>query len=141
MADVDENQNINGGMVIIELEGSIKGHLSAIDRLSEELKKHREMLEDIFTNDSTYQQHSEQAKEATKIKTKTKQQILKQPHVADISNKVKDMRSELKELKEALSDYLREYQRLSGVNEIEGDDGEIREIVYVAKLVKKLFKR
>jgi len=43
----------------------------------------------------------------------------------------------LKDLQNALSDYLREYQRLSGSNEIEGDDGEVREIVYVAKLVKR----
>ena len=47
------------------------------------------------------------------------------------------MKSEQSELKTGLSDYLREYQRLSGSNEIEGEDGEVREIVYVAKLVKK----
>ena len=41
------------------------------------------------------------------------------------------------ELNEGLSDYLREYQRLSGSNEIEGEDGELRTIVYVAKLVRK----
>lgn len=140
--DAEETtSNLNGGMVIIELEASVKNHVSAIDRLTEELKKHREMLDDIFVNDSTYQQHSEAAKQATKIKTQTKQQILKQPHAADISNKVKDMRGELKELKDALSDYLKEYQRLSGVNEIEGNDGEVREIVYMAKLVKKFVRK
>jgi hypothetical protein len=37
----------------------------------------------------------------------------------------------------ALSDYLREYERLSGTNQIETDDGHIHEIVYIAKLLKK----
>lgn len=62
---------------------------------------------------------------------------MKRPDVADLSNKLKDLKSEQTELKEGLSDYLRECQRLSGSNEIEGDDGEVREIVYTAKLVKK----
>jgi hypothetical protein len=42
-----------------------------------------------------------------------------------------------KELDTALSDYLREYMRMSGTNEIETEDGDVREIVYVAKLIKK----
>lgn len=127
----------NGAQVIISLEGMIKNHVSSIDRLTEEMKKHNDMLNDILANDQTYQTHLEQAKEAAKIKNATKQQILKQPQAADLTNKVKSMRSELKELKGALSDYLKEYQRLTGVNEIEGEDGQVREIVYEAKLVKR----
>ncbi len=62
---------------------------------------------------------------------------MKQPHVADVANKLKTLKSERAELEDGLSDYLREYQRLSGSNEIEGDDGQVRQIVYVAKLVRK----
>ena len=51
--------------------------------------------------------------------------------------KVKDMTQENKDLSVAQSEYLREYARLSGTTEIEGEDGEVREIIYVAKLVKK----
>lgn len=131
----------NGGVVIIELEGLIKNHIASIERVTNELRKHREMLDDIFNNDATFKEHSEKAKEANKIKSATKQQIMKQPQVADLSDKVKSMRTEVKELKEALSDYLREYQRLSGVNEIEGDDGQIHEIVYIAKLIRKFMQR
>ncbi len=127
----------NGAQIIISLEGMIKNHVSSIDRLTEEMKKHNDMLKDIFANDQTYQSHLEQAKEASRVKNATKQQILKQPQAADLTNKVKSMRSELKELKGALSDYLKEYQRLTGVNEIEGEDGQVREIVYEAKLVKR----
>ena len=119
------------------LESSIKEHIASIDKSKIELKKLKEMLSDMFSNDPTYQEHDKTVKEAAKIRTKTKSELLKQPAAAALNRKVKDMSSELKDLQNALSDYLREYQRLSGSNEIEGDDGEVREIVYVAKLVKR----
>ena len=118
----------------------IKSHLTSIDKIEGEYSKHKDMLEDFFNNDPTYKEHAEKAKEATRIKSKTRNEIMKQPQVALLAEKVKDMRQELKDLQGALSDYLREYQRMSGVNEIEGEDGEIREIVFVAKLAPKAQK-
>lgn len=134
------SNNSNQASVLMNLERLIKSHIASIDKLTQDLAEYRQMLEDIFNNDSTYKDHLEKAKEATKIKTSTKQQILKQPQPANLANKIKSMGSELKELKNALSDYLKEFQRMSGLNEIEGEDGEIREIVYTAKLIKKSFK-
>lgn len=125
------------GEILINMESMIKNHIASIDKLSEEAKKLKEMLDDIFANDPVYQEHLEKAKEATKLKTATKQQILKQPQAADLNLKIKTLKSEIKENQGALSDYLQEYQRMSGVNEIEGEDGEVREIVYTAKLIKK----
>jgi hypothetical protein len=128
---------VDGAQILINLESMIKSHIGSLERLSDELKKHKGMLNDIFENDSTYKQHSDAAKEAARIKSQTKLQILKSPQVADLANKVKGMQSQLKETREALSDYLREFQRMSGVNEIEDETGEVHEIRYVAKLVKK----
>lgn len=123
--------------MLTNLESTIKEHIASVDTAKGELKKLKEMLNDTFLNDSTYQEHDKAVKEATKIRTKTKSELLKQPAAAELNGKVRDMSSELKDLQNALSDYLREYQRLSGSNEIEGDDGEVREIVYTAKLVKR----
>lgn len=125
------------GEVLINMEGMIKNYIASIDKLSDEAKKLKEMLDDIFANDPVYQEHLEKAKEATKLKTATKLQILKQPQAADLNEKIKSLKSQIKESQESLSDYLQEYQRMSGVNEIEGEDGEVREIIYTAKLVKK----
>lgn len=123
--------------LLIKIEEMIKTHLSQIDSLQEEITKHKEMLDDIFGNDAVYQEHDKVAKEAAKIRSKTKAEIMKRPDVADLSNKLKDLKSEQGELKDGLSDYLREYQRLSGLNEIEDDKGELMEIIYVPKLVRK----
>lgn len=130
---MDENQ----GLVVIELENTIKNHLASIDKLEGEYVTHRDMLEDIFNNDSTYKEHAKIAKEAARVKNNTKREMMKQPQVASLSEKVRDMKREISELQKALSDYLREYQRISGLSEIEGEDGEIREIIYTAKLIRK----
>ena len=130
----------NDAVLLIKIEEMIKTHLSQIDSLQEEITKHRDMLNDIFTNDETYQAHDKAAKESSRIRTNTKKEIMKRPDVADLDSKLKSLRSEQKELKEGMSDYLREYQRLSGSNEIEGEDGELREIVFVAKLFKRSSK-
>ena len=127
----------NDADMVMKLEGMIKNNNSQITKISADLSEAREMLKDAFENDTTYREHADAAKDANKIKAATKAQILKRPEVAQIATNVKVLSSELKELKEALSDYLGEFNRLSGITQIEGDDGELLEIVYVAKLVKK----
>lgn len=127
----------SSAQVLINMEGMIKNYMSSIDRLSAEVKKHKEMLDDIFANDSTFRDHKEKSTEAAKVLAGTKAQILKQPQAADLAEKVKTLKSELKESQDALSDYLQEYARMSGVNEIEGEDGYVREIVYTAKLIRR----
>ena len=144
MADTDNNPEAkspestgNDAVLLIRIEEMIKTHISQIDNLQEEITKRRDMVNDIFGNDEVFNEHDKVAKEAAKIRSTTKAQIMKRPDVADLSSKLKELKSEQSGLKEGLSDYLREYQRLSGSNEIEGDDGEVREIVYTAKLRKK----
>ncbi len=127
----------NGAQVLLDLEQLIKTNIANIDRGKAELKKQREMLTSALENDETYRLHNEEAKKAAKQKAQTKYQIMQQPQNKQLAEKVKTIAQDVKDADAALSDYLREYQRLSGANEIETDDGQIREIVYVAKLVKK----
>lgn len=127
--------------VLLSLETLIKNNIASIDKLKDEAKKHKQMLEDAFMNDAVYQEHLKLAKEAVKVKSATKVQIIKQPQNVMLSNKIKNMTTELKDKQFALSDYLLEYQRMTGVNEIEGDDGEVREIINTAKVVKKAVKK
>ena len=109
----------NDAVLLLRIEEMIKTHTSQIDSLGEEIIKLKDMLNDIFVNDETFQVHDKTAKEAAKIRSNTKKEIMKRLDVADLANKLKSLRSEQKELKVGLSDYLREYQRLSGSNEIE----------------------
>lgn len=122
---------------LLSLENLIKSHIRSLDTLRIELKKHKELEEDALNNDPTYKEHLKNVKEATKVKSNTKQQILKQPSMANVANKIKSMSAEIKEKENALSDYLKEYQRMSGASEIEGENGEVMEIVTVVKVVKR----
>lgn len=131
----------NDATVLLSLEQLIKNHIGSIDKLKEEVRKQRQMLEDSFLSDTVYQEHMKAAKEAAKVKSATRAQILKQPQNVLLANKVKQMTTELKDKQFALSDYLLEYQRMTGVNEIEGEDGEVREIVNSAKVVKRPSKK
>lgn len=124
-------------IVLQNLEGMIKSNISQIDKLAQDLKTQNEMLTSIFENDETYKAHAAAAKEASRVKTGTKNEILKRADVAHVNEKVKGLRAEIAELKDAQSSYLQEFARMSGSNEIEGEDGEVREIVYTARLIKR----
>lgn len=122
---------------VLELEQMIKTNVATLDRNKNELKKLKEMLESALLNDEPYRQAMEKVKEAAKEKGKAKATVMEVQATKQLADKVKDMSQENKELVQAQSEYLREYARLSGTNEIEGEDGEVREIIYVAKLIKK----
>lgn len=119
------------------LTGLINGHIAGLERERESLSKLTEMLNDILSNDAGYKEAADKAREVAKEKAKTKANILQQPTAHDLAFKIKDGRIEIKQLSLELSGFLTEYQKLTGSNEFEGEDGEIRRIVYTAKLVGK----
>lgn len=136
---MDQNEVVttDKSIVVLNMESMIKTILSGISRAEEEMDKHKSMLDSILENDETYKDHFEKAKEASKVKSATRRQVLKQPQAAELAAKVQSLKSQIKENKANLSDYLGQFQKMSGINEIEDEEGEIREIVFTAKLVHK----
>lgn len=126
--------------VIQNLEQLIKNHIRQIDELKDQSKKHKEMLDDIFLNDPTYQEHDKKVKEVSKVRSATRSQLMKRSDVYSLSEKIKEMKMQTKEMQDALTDYIREYQRLTGVNEIEDEKGGTMEIVFSVRLVRKTSK-
>jgi len=133
-------QEASGASVLIDLENMIKNYISSLEANRKELKIQKEMLNDIFNNDPSYREQEAQVKEVMKAKKEIKARLSRQPNAIDLSEKVKNLTSEIREKDAALSDYLREYMRLSGANEIEDGNGVMHEIVYIAKLLKKASK-
>jgi hypothetical protein len=134
MATQNKNQAIN----LISIESLINSHDTRLDVLQKELKTEKGMLNDLLENDEDYAKASEDASKLNKLKTIAKQKALKQSAAVSLVDKVKDCQAQIKELRIALSDYLSQYVNLSGTNQIEGPDGVVRQIVYSAKLVKKI---
>jgi uncharacterized protein YbaP (TraB family) len=126
--------------ILKELENMIQTLVSSIDREKEELKNVREMISSYLNGDPTYQEHEKQAKEAAKKRNATKLTLLTSSSGSPLVSKLKDLRTHLKDQQNSLSEYLREFHRISGSNEITDSQGDVREIVYVARLVKRSSK-
>lgn len=137
------SQNTTGSTAddLITVTNLIQSYIGNLDRAQEEMKAHKQMLTDAFSNDPTYKEHEDKVKEAMKVKNATKQQIMNQPTLRELAEKVKDMSQSVKDMREALSNYLQDYARMTGSREFEDAEGELREIVYTAKLVKTDKKR
>lgn len=131
------DNNTNKVEQLGNLAAMINGHLASLEKHQEELGKVTEMLAGILDNDPSYKEVLDKAKAVTKEKSKVKADILKQPHAHDLNFKIKEARVEIKQLQEELSRFLFQYFQVSGSNQFEGDDGEMRTIVYQAKLVGK----
>ena len=122
---------------LISLENLIKSYLNKIDSQQDILKKLREMINDALENDPEYVNAAKEAKQAAQQKSSAKKAVISQPEIAKIHDKLQDGTKQLKEMRASLSAHLQNYAQLSGSTQFEDDDGQIREIVYVAKVVKK----
>jgi len=122
---------------LLSLEELIKNHIESIDKLKLEVKQQREMYEDSFASNPTYREHDEKVKEVTKARNSVRQEISKQPSVAMLSQKVKDLRFDLSEKTKTLSDLLQDYREQTGATSIETKDVKILENVITARLLKK----
>lgn len=123
--------------LVVSLTNLINANLSEITNLEKEMSRNKEMVDSVLDNDSTYKDHAEKAKEAARIKSNTKKEIFKRPDVKHVVEKLGELRENLADTKEELSNYIQEYAQVSGQNYFEAEDGTIQEIVYVARLRKK----
>lgn len=122
---------------IVRLDQLIKGYLTDIDNAKDKLKTHKEMLAGAFENDKTYQELDQEVRELNKKKADIKQKIMSQAANMQVKEEMIDLQEQMKEVQQAVSDYLKKYQELTGATEFETADGQVRQIVSLVKLVKK----
>jgi hypothetical protein len=132
--------NSNPAADLIALEGLIINYISKIEKHQEILRTKKEMLESNLENDPAYQETGKLAKESSKKKQEEKARIIRQPEVERIYQDVKDATTQLRTMRQSLSNHLQNYGKLSGTNQFEDDEGQVREIVYTAKVVKRSSK-
>jgi len=126
-----------GSMTIVELTALINRYESDMKKMRDNLKIQNGMLRDAVEGDAAYHELDVQSKDLNKKKAEIKQKVSRTPAMEAVVAKVEEYKSELKDAHEMLSGYLEEYQRVSGTNIIEGENGEIKEIVPMYKLVKR----
>ena len=124
-------------MEVANLSSLINRYLVDIEKIKQQMKTQRDMFNGAIENDKAYDEQSKQVKELVKKRNAVKQDIVQQPAIKAIVLKQKELKEEMKDLSDALSRYLERYQQVAKTNIIEGEDGEMREIVPSYKLVKK----
>lgn len=134
---INDHSAANQASVLLSLEELIKNHIDSIDKMRLELKDLREQFEDSFINNPSYREVTEQAKEAVKKKSQVRQGIAKDPAVALLNQKIKDIRFDLSENQKTLSDLLQDFKDQTGATQIETRNGQVMEIVSLLKLVRK----
>ncbi len=128
LSPLDELKNI---------ENLINSNIAKIDKLKEDIAPVKEMLESLLDADLEYAELDQKALEAAKNKTIKKKELMNTTNGKELNEKLKLLKAEMKDAKDALSTYLQEYKGRTGFNEFEASDGELRQIVFTAKLVRK----
>ena len=127
----------NAAMSILEIETIINRFLGDQEKLKETMKAQKEMYNASFENDAEYAGKNEEMKKLKKEVAAIKQRIVKLPEVVVVNNRINELKEEMKDIQEALTGYLQQYQVVSGTNQFMTEDGEVIEIVNVLKLVRK----
>lgn len=116
----------------------VRRRLSIIEKSKEELKKLKDMYNDAFLNNELFVKADKIVKEATQKRKEIAAQLAKQPAVAEVAGKLKDIKEQVKSEEVALTDDLMEYYKTAGVMEIEDADGNVREFEITIKLKPKV---
>lgn len=119
------------------IESSIRSKVQKLDDVKEKIKKLNEMLNSYLENSEEYVEAAKEAKTASSKKSAIKQELMAKPGADDVPNKLLEAREEKKELDEDISNLLTEFQRVSGTNQFEDEKGQLKQIVYTARLVSR----
>ncbi|MFA6250354.1 MAG: hypothetical protein WC686_02485 [Candidatus Shapirobacteria bacterium] len=122
---------------LLNLQSLIRNTEARLNELQKTNQTLKEMVDALLENDPSYVELDKQSKKAQKEKSVAKQQILKTPSAKETVEKIKDNQFQIKDLKVALSDYLAQYVIESGSRQVEDSNGQLLDIIYTAKLVKR----
>lgn len=115
----------------------IRRYIADIDHVKGVLKEQKQMQKDAFQNDKEYHDEEEKAKEIKRKQNTIRTRLLKAPALEAVTAKIKELQEQSKDMQAALSGYLQEHVRQTGQTMIEGNDGEMYEMVPVYRLRKK----
>lgn len=133
---VNEIQVQSSEHIIENIKTMINSSLNEIKKKTEDKKAAKEMIDDNLKGNPVYRENAEKAKEADKVRKVTKEQVMSTPSMIALSQKVKDISQDIKGSKAALSDYLLEYERLTGANQLTLFDETTVDIIKSAKVIK-----
>lgn len=107
------------------------------DELNTKISELNESLKNILVNDQELSQSEEDAKKAKKAAVSRKATLMNSPEAMSIKVKLQEAKEDLKDIEDALSTQLLTLYQITGVQEFETEEGEVREFVIKAKVKAK----
>jgi len=102
---------------------NIAKYIATIQKLKVESNEAKAMIDDALENNSEYRELVDAKKNATRECSIVKEQILNEPGNVELEKKLKDLRQEISEEKEMLSQELAVHLAKEGKSEITLPDG------------------
>jgi len=115
----------------------IKERISIIEKLEQDNKKSKELLNSALENDKAYTQVADEAKSAARKKKELRDAIYIQEGNAKLAEDIRENLDEIKTLREILSVELMSFYEKNKTDEITDSDGEKRKFKFNVKLMPK----
>lgn len=115
----------------------VRRRIGILEKSKDEIKKLKEMYNDIFINDNNFNEADKVVKDTMKKRKDVQSQLAKKPAAVDLNGKIKGLKEQIKDNETSLSDELMEYYKVSGVTEIEDENGTVHEFAINIKLKPK----
>jgi len=115
----------------------IQRRLKIISDLQVEINKVKTMYDESLENNAMYQEAQKQEEEVKKIKEAAKvkvEKVKENPTLKGMMDQIKELKEDMKNNKDVLSQELADYYKDSGSMEIADEEGNVKHIKFNAKL-------
>ena len=106
------------------LQSVIERNANELKNVEHELKEKRQMLKNIFENDSQLAESEQVAQEASKKAKERKAEIQNNSQAVSLKLQIAEINQGKKEIEEALSNHLVNYHQLTGSTSFDTSDGD-----------------
>jgi len=113
----------------------VQRRLQMLSSMREDLRELNSHRKDILEESDEYHDLKEKGKLVKEQTTEKKKQILAVPEYDAVIRQIKDIRVDIKDQEEALSQELVELYREEGLTEIEDSDGNIKKLKFSVRLI------
>lgn len=119
------------------LQNVIERNAELLDEIKDELRVHKEKLQNVMENDTELATATEEAKKfGTQVKER-RTKLMSSPEVVDAKSHITELTERKKETEDALNNHLLNYYQMTGVKVFDTSSGHQREFSIRATLKSK----
>ncbi|HEX7017878.1 MAG TPA: hypothetical protein VF209_03155 [Patescibacteria group bacterium] len=119
---------------LMHLQGVIERNAQQLEKIRKEIKEKRELLRNIFENDTELAEAKSQADQYTQQVKERKSKLQADPQSTSLKVQIGEMTQQLKEVEETLSNHLVNYYQLTNSKSFDTSEGDQWEFDVRAKV-------